>query len=148
MKDIKITPIKHGTAIDHLHAKSAYKILQIMGAQNYTVTIGMNVDSTKIGKKDIIFVEGKELNEKELNKIALIGHGATINIINDSKITKKFKLAPPTHIEGLVKCINKKCITNAEKITTKFDVNLEKMEGKCNYCEQKMSESEMIESIT
>jgi aspartate carbamoyltransferase regulatory subunit len=148
MKDIKLTPIKNGTAIDHLHAGSAYKILQIMGIQKHTVTIGMNVESTKMGKKDLIFVEGKEISEKELNKIAIIGHGATINIINDSKITKKFKLAPPEYIEGLVKCANKRCITNAERLGTKFDVNLNKMEGRCRYCEQKMNEIEMLESIT
>ncbi len=148
MKDIKITPIKNGTAIDHLHAGSAQKILQIMGIQKQTVTIGINVDSAKMGKKDILFVEGKELTEKELNKIALIGHGATINIINSSEIEKKFKLAPPSRIEGLVKCANKKCITNAEKIPAKFDINTQTMEGKCRYCEQKMNEIEMLESIT
>ncbi|MEM4390606.1 MAG: aspartate carbamoyltransferase regulatory subunit, partial [Candidatus Diapherotrites archaeon] len=43
-KEIRITPIKNGTAIDHLNVGSAYKILEVLNLKDYTVTIGINVE--------------------------------------------------------------------------------------------------------
>jgi aspartate carbamoyltransferase regulatory subunit len=146
-KDIRITPIKNGTAIDHLNVGSAYKILEVLKLKDYTVTAGMGVESRKMGRKDIIFIEGKELNEKELNMIALIGKGATINIIKNSEIIKKFQLEYPKKAEGIIKCINPKCITNLEKINSKFDIKTSPLEAKCWYCEARMSEQDIIASI-
>lgn len=149
VKEIRITPIKNGTAIDHLSSGSAYKILEVLNLKDYTVTAGMGVESRKMGKKDIIFIEGKELNEKELNTIAIIGRGATINIIRNSEIVKKKQLDYPEKVEGIIKCINPKCITNFEKVITKFQINKSKnpLEAKCYYCETRMSEQDILNSI-
>jgi len=146
-KAIRIQPIKNGTVIDHLNTGSVYKILQVLDLSEYALTAAMNVESRKLGKKDILFIEGKELDEKELNKIALIGRGATINIVKNSEIKKKFQLGYPKKAEGIIKCINPKCITNAEKIPTKFEVNTNPLKAKCYYCETLMNENEIVESI-
>ncbi len=146
-KEIRITPIKNGTAIDHLNPGAAYKILEVLGLKDYTVTAGMNIESRKMGKKDIIFIQGRELNPAELNKIALIGKGATINTIKNSEIAKKFQLEYPGHVEGIMKCINPKCITNMEKIATKFNIATKPLEAKCFYCETRMGEKEIVGSI-
>ncbi len=146
-KDIRITPIKNGTAIDHLAFGSAYSILRVFNLSNYTVTIGIGVESRKMGRKDIIFIEGKELNEKELNKIAILGRGATINTIKNSEITKKFQLEYPDKVEGIIKCINPKCVTNYEKMETRFSIKKSPLEAKCHYCETRMSEQDIINSI-
>lgn len=147
MKDIRITPIKNGTAIDHLQAGSAYKILGVLDLHDYTVTAGMNVESRKMGKKDIIFIEGKELSEKELEKIALIGKGATVNTIRNSEIKKKTELGYPDKVEEVIRCINPRCITNAEKIHSKFSIKKDPLTAKCFYCETRMNEEEIVSSI-
>ena len=146
-KEIRISPLKSGTAIDHLSPGAAYKILEVLDLRDYTMTAGMNVESRKMGRKDIIFIEGRELSQKELDKIALIGRGATINIIKDSEIKKKFQLDYPKSVEGIIKCINPRCITNAEKIPTRFSIKTSPLEGQCRYCEKRMGEQDIISSI-
>jgi len=145
--EIKISPIKNGTVLDHLNSGAIYKILQVLDLTDYTVTAAMNVESRKAGKKDVMFIEGKELNEKELGKIALIGKGATVNIIKNSKIKSKIKLGYPKKVEGILKCINPKCITNMEPIPTKFNIKTDPLEAKCFYCETQLNENEIVESI-
>lgn len=146
-KEIRIQPIKNGTVIDHLNTGAAYKILEVLDLTEYPVTAAMNMESRKLGKKDIIFIEGKEPNEKEMDKIALIGKGATLNIVKNSEIKKKILLKYPKQIEGTIKCINPKCITNSEKIPTKFGIKTEPLEAQCYYCETRMDERDTIESI-
>jgi len=146
-KEIRINPIRSGTAIDHLQPGAAYKILEVLRLNEYAVTAGMNVESRKMGKKDIIFIEGKELTESEMSKIALIGKGATINTIRNSEIKNKSQLEYPKSVEGIMKCINPKCITNAEKIPTKFSIKTGPLEAKCRYCETRMGEQDIISSI-
>ena len=146
-KEIRITPLKNGTAIDHLSPGSAYKILDVLNLREYTVTAGMNVESRKMGKKDIVFIQGKELAGKELDKVALIGRGGTINIISGSDVKKKFQLEYPKSVEGIIRCINPKCITNAEGIPTKFSIKTGPLEAKCYYCEIRMGEHDIVASI-
>ncbi|VVB99727.1 Aspartate carbamoyltransferase regulatory chain [uncultured archaeon] len=146
-KEIRITPIRNGTAIDHLGPGSAQKIIEVLNLSEFTVTAGMNVESRKMGKKDIVFIEGRELNTSELDKIALIGKGATINIISNSEIKKKLQLHYPKQVEGIIRCINPKCITNAEKVPTKFEIKPEPLEAKCIYCETRMAGNDIVRSI-
>ncbi len=146
-KEIRIAPITNGTVIDHLNPGSAYTIIGVLKLREYTMTAGMNLDSKKMGKKDILFIDGKELSEKELNKVALIGRGATLNIIKDAEIKKKFELKYPDKAEGIIKCINPKCITNSESFPTKFSIKTNPLEATCNYCETTMNEEEIVTSV-
>ena len=146
-KEIHITPVKNGTAIDHLKPGSGQKILEVLNLRDTMVTMGMNVESRKMGRKDIMFIEGREISEKELDKIALIGKGATVNTIRNSEIVKKTELPYPKTAEGIIRCINPRCITNAEKIASKFGIRPEPLEAKCLYCETRMNEEEIVSSI-
>ena len=48
-----------------------------------------------------------------------------------------FTFKSPRRIVGIAKCVNPKCITNHENITTKFIViNKEGIALKCEYCEK------------
>ncbi|HLC79274.1 MAG TPA: aspartate carbamoyltransferase regulatory subunit [archaeon] len=146
-KEIRITPIKKGTAIDHLNAGSAYKLLEVLDLKDLTLTLGINVESRKMGRKDIIFIEGRELSQKEMDKIALIGKGATLNIIKNSEIVNKTELSYPQKVEGIMRCINPKCITNAEKITSKFLISKNPLQAQCFYCEIKFGDKEIAEAV-
>ena len=74
-KGLKVEPINNGTVIDHIaggQALNVLKILGISGSTDATLSVVMNVDSRKLGKKDIVKVEERELLEEEVNRIALV----------------------------------------------------------------------------
>lgn len=140
MKELKVSPIKNGTVIDHIPAGRAVKVLHIMKIPESTssvVSVAMNVPS-KLGKKDIVKVENRELDPKELDKIALLAPKATINIIRDYEVAKKYKVQLPTQIVDLVKCANPTCVSNAnEPIPSRFHVIAgDPPRIKCYYCER------------
>jgi len=153
MKEIKVTPIKDGTVIDHIPAGCALKVLSIIGMTKNvknTVSVVMNVSSKKTRKKDVVKVENKALTPKEVNKIALVAPSATINIIRNYNVVKKFKVKLPKVVKGIVKCENPSCISNSnEPVEPEFTV-VQKVPPvlRCLYCEREMEhpEKHIIES--
>jgi aspartate carbamoyltransferase regulatory subunit len=140
MKELKVTPIKDGTVIDHITPGRALKVLRILKIPESTssvVSVAMNV-SGKMGKKDIVKVENRELDPKELDKIALIAPKATINIIRDYEVIKKHKVVLPNEVVGIAKCSNPTCISNArEPVESRFQViGKDPPRIKCYYCER------------
>ena len=140
--ELKIKAIENGTVIDHITANKALHILKILGLpdeNSHNLTVAMNVDSGEIGSKDILKIENRELDHRELNQIALIAPKATINIIRDYELVSKDKIILPEKISGIIKCTNPKCITNYENepITPLFNV-IEKYPPvvRCHYCER------------
>lgn len=146
MKELKISAIREGTVIDHIPSYNTFKVAEILNLKEHKniVSIATNLKSKKIGKKGLIKVGGKSLSEDDVNKIALIAPYATISIIKDYEVVKKFKPKPPEIIERIVKCSNPRCITNAEKIKTKFKViKREPLKVRCYYCERTISSDEI-----
>jgi aspartate carbamoyltransferase regulatory subunit len=140
MKELKIPPIKDGTVIDHITAGNAVKVLHILGipkTSSSTVSVAMNVRS-RLGKKDIVKVENRELDPHEVNKIALISPKATINIIRDYGVVEKHNVQLPDEIVGIVCCSNPTCISNArEPVISRFIVvSKDPPRIKCYYCER------------
>jgi len=139
-KELKVPRIKDGTVIDHITAGNAVKVLHILGipkSASSTVSVAMNVRS-KLGKKDIVKVENRELDPNEVNKIALIAPKATINFIRDYEVVKKHKVKLPDEIIGIVSCSNPTCVSNAkEPVKSRFKViNKDPPQIKCYYCER------------
>ena len=121
MKEIKVSAIEKGTVIDHIPAGKVLKVVDILNLKkNDTVMIGINLSSNKIGKKDIIKIDQRELSENEVNSIALIAPKATMTIIKDFKVSKKIEMEMPDYVEGLIACPNPTCVTNVEGIKSKF----------------------------
>ena len=136
--ELKIRAIENGTVIDHITANKSLHILKILGLPD---------SETKIGRKDIVKIENRELNHEELDQIALIAPKASVNIIRDYKPVKKDKIILPDTVTGIIKCTNSKCITNYanEPITPKFNViNNHPPVVRCHYCE-KLIKTEDIE---
>ena len=140
--ELKIKAIENGTVIDHITANKALHILKILGLPDYetkNITIAMNVSSNEIGRKDILKIENRELDHRELNQVALIAPKATINIIRNFEPVKKDKIQLPDKISSIIKCTNPKCITNNrnEPITPIFNViNKYPPVVRCHYCEK------------
>jgi aspartate carbamoyltransferase regulatory subunit len=141
MKKLEVSAIEEGTVIDQIASKSTFKVANILNIQgvDQVVLVGVNLSSKKLGKKGIIKIGGKILTQEEVNKIALIAPDATVNIIEDSELVRKFKVALPDSIEGIVKCFNPNCVSNHQKIQSRFHViNKNPIKIRCHYCERLM----------
>ncbi|MHA1683405.1 MAG: aspartate carbamoyltransferase regulatory subunit [Promethearchaeota archaeon] len=152
-KQLRVRKITQGTVIDHIPGGKALTVLKLLGvseSRGECITIAMNIPSSKIGKKDIIKIENLFLSEDDFNKIALIAPKATINKIEDTKITKKDYVSIPEKFSGIIRCINPTCITNKENepISSKFIVMEKKpLEIKCEYCGRSMNQSESMSNL-
>jgi aspartate carbamoyltransferase regulatory subunit len=148
--ELIVKAIEKGTVIDHIQPKNLFKIVSIVGVENIDtqIFIGNNLESKKYGKKAIIKIDNRYPSMDDINKIAIIDSQAVINIIEDYKVVDKKQVKIPETINTFVKCINPKCITNHEKVYTKFKVQEKngKVGLKCHYCE-KITDQENIEVI-
>ncbi|ADC47575.1 aspartate carbamoyltransferase regulatory subunit PyrI [Methanobrevibacter ruminantium M1] len=137
--ELKVKPIENGTVIDHIPANKALQVLKILGLpkKGTNVTLAMNVHS-RLGYKDIVKFENRELAHTEIDKISLIAPDATINIIRDYEIVSKNKVRKVNELNGIIKCTNPKCISNTEEpLETKFYlVDSNPITVRCHYCER------------
>lgn len=141
MKDFRVTPIRNGTVIDHIDPGQALKVLRIIGVNDNvqsTVSVLMHVPSKKDGWKDVVKVEDRELDPKEVDKISLIAPKATINIIRDFNVAEKYTVKMPDVVKGIVRCDNPNCITNKnEPVETEFVVESKRpVVIRCLYCDR------------
>jgi aspartate carbamoyltransferase regulatory subunit len=143
-KEMRVRPIKNGTVIDHITAGQALNVLKILGISGTTtavVSVAMNVPSKVLGSKDIVKIEDRELEEKEVDRVSLIAPNATINIIRDFEVVEKYRVDLPERLEGVMKCDNPNCISNtSEPVISKFTVNKKPVELRCIYCEHVISQ--------
>jgi aspartate carbamoyltransferase regulatory subunit len=150
--ELYVSKIKDGTVIDHItggHALDVAKILGITGREKGTVTIAINVPSKRFRVKDIVKIEGRELNPQEVHKIALLVPHASINIIRDYKVAKKEEVKLPKAVESIIKCANPACISNSdEPVTSKFYVECdEPLLLKCHYCGYIMEKKDVLQQF-
>ncbi len=124
-KEIKITPIVEGIVIDHIPFGRALEVAKILDVEKYNnpATIGLNLASNKMKLKDCIKIEGRSLSNYELGKIAIIAPNATVSLIHESKVDEKFKVKLPKEVKNTIKCRNPNCITNVQKVETRFDIS-------------------------
>jgi aspartate carbamoyltransferase regulatory subunit len=138
-KQLIVNAIKNGTVIDHIPAKNLFKVISILGLQTIDnqITFGTNLESKKLGSKAIVKISDRYFLDEEINKIALVAPQAKLNIIRDYEVIEKRVVEVPDYIQGIVKCVNPKCITNNEEVKTKFTVvTKNEVSLKCHYCEK------------
>jgi len=146
-KKLQVSAIKDGTVIDHIPANSLFKVINILNLDKVEtqMTFGSNFESEKLGLKAIIKLSDVFFEDDDINKIALVAPEAKLNIIKDYHVVEKKVVVVPDNIKGIAKCVNPKCVTNNESITTKFTVvSKKKVAIKCHYCE-KITDSEHME---
>ena len=144
MRELKITPIKNGTVIDHIVNGLALEVLRIIGVRDLdkdsTVSVAIHVRSGKLGWKDIVKVENMELSPRKVNAIALIAPTATISIIRDYKVREKRVVDLPPRIVGVLRCPNPTCISNQpEPVESEFEVTERRpVVLTCSYCDRRV----------
>ncbi len=148
--ELVVRKIERGTVIDHIPVGQAFNVLRLLGikgGEGYTVAVVMNVSSRKYGRKDMVKVEGKELSEAEVNRIALLAPDATINVIQNFEVVKKSKVKLPEVIRGMVRCTNPSCITNKprEPVLPTFKV-LSRLPLLlvCEYCGTRVRQEDVV----
>jgi aspartate carbamoyltransferase regulatory subunit len=144
-RELKVSKIRNGTVIDHLAAGQALNVLALLGIDGSggeTVSIGINVSSDKLAKKDIVKVEDRELSQSEVDVLAVISPEATINIVREYEVIEKQRIERPDAVTGVLACPNRNCITNAdEPIETRFAVLDDGL--RCDYCDEIVREDEI-----
>lgn len=139
-----VEKIINGTVIDHIVGGKGKKVLSLLGiGEDYPgrVALMINVPSKKMGKKDIVKIEGILVDEERANLIALVSPHATINIIKNEKVTKKLDAEMPETLR-IGRCPNPNCITASERGNEEFA-----KEGalyRCAYCERLFKSNELV----
>lgn len=146
---LEVSAIKEGTVIDHIPADNLFKVINILKLDNIknTITFGTNFISKRLGKKAIIKLSNVFFKDSDINRIALVAPEAKLNIIKDYKVVEKRIVEVPDDIQGIVRCVNPKCITNNENVQTKFVVeDKKKIKLRCHYCE-KITDIEHLDTL-
>lgn len=134
-----VNPIKNGIVLDHISAGNGMKLYKILRLNELEcpVAIITNAYSQKMGKKDIIKIDGTV--ELDLDVIGYIDPGVTINKIENSVVVERKHLSLPDTISDVIHCKNPRCITSIEQeLPHKFKlIDRENKVYRCIYCESK-----------
>lgn len=139
-RQLIVNAIENGTVLDHIPSENLFKVVEILNLAESAnqITIGSNLDSKSFGRKGIIKIADRYFENDELNRIALVAPQATINIIKDYKVIEKHKITIPEEVVGIGRCANPMCVTNHQKIATRFKTLVGDCSIKllCHYCEK------------
>ena len=142
---LNIGGLNQGIVIDHIKAGGAMRIYNYLNleALDCSVAIIKNAKSNKMGKKDIIKIEGPL--DIDLDILGIIDPNMTINVIENDEIVEKRTLKLPNHVTNIIKCKNPRCITSVEQgLIHKFKLtNPQERIYRCIYCESRFRGSEL-----
>lgn len=136
---MNVDSIKNGIVIDHITAGLGMRVYNLLGldALDCTVAIIKNVQSKKMGRKDIIKIDADiSLN---MDILGYVDPGITVNIIKDSALVEKKSIELPEKLTNVLMCKNPRCITTTEQeLSHVFKLtDREKRVYRCIYCEVK-----------
>lgn len=136
---MNVDSIQNGIVIDHISAGNGMTLYELLGLDQLDASIAIikNVNSKKMGKKDIIKIDADI--PVDLDLIGYVDPDATVNVIKNGTLVEKRKPELPEVLTNVIKCKNPRCITSVEqelkhvfRLTDK-----EKRIYRCIYCETK-----------
>jgi len=134
---MNIDSIINGIVIDHIAAGRGMKLYQLLklDALDCSVAIIKNAHSTKMGKKDIIKIDG--IIDVNMDVLGYVDPNATVAIIRDGKIAEKHSIALPKKLTNIIFCKNPRCITTTEQeLPHVFQLtDADNKVYRCIYCE-------------
>ena len=134
---MNIDSIKNGIVIDHITAGKGMEIYNLLnlGDLDCSVAIIKNVQSAKMGKKDIIKIDADI--DIDMDILGYVDPGCTIDVIKNSELIEKKRPELPERLTNVIFCKNPRCITTTEqelphifKLTDR-----ENRVYRCLYCE-------------
>lgn len=140
---LKIGGLNSGLVLDHIKAGGAMEIYRYLNLDSLdnSVAIIKNAKSNKMGKKDIIKIDGT-LEDVDINLLGVLDNNITVNIISNGVIVEKQSPTLPDVVTNVLKCKNPRCITSIEQdLPHVFDLrNRSTCLYRCMYCEQSFKE--------
>jgi len=137
---LNVGSLNEGIVLDHIKAGKSMSIYKYLGLDKLDcqVAIIKNARSNKMGRKDIIKIEGS-LDLVDLDILGFIDHDITVNIIKDGEIIEKKELTLPHKIKNVIICKNPRCISTIEQELDQIFIlsDEEKETYRCKYCEEK-----------
>lgn len=136
---LNISGLNEGVVLDHIQAGKSMDIYKYLNLDKLDceVAIIKNAKSNKMGKKDIIKIDGS-IEQLDLDILGYVDRNITINIIKNNEIVEKRKVSRPRTITNVIKCKNPRCITSIEQeLPHIFHLaDEEKAIYRCAYCEE------------
>ena len=133
---LRVSKIRNGTVIDHISGGQALNVLASLGIDGTggdSVSVAMNMPSERLGQKDIVKIEGRELSQDEVDVLSLIAPAASINIVRNYEVVEKHRVERPSVVVGVLECPNHNCITTEnEPVESRFAVTDDGV--RCEYC--------------
>ena len=107
----------------------------------------MNVPSKKMGAKDIIKVEDRELTQSELDRLALVAPDSSIAIIRAYSVAEKLNVNLGDEVINVVRCTFSNCITQnpREPLPHRLKViRTAPLALRCHYCQRPQDLDELV----
>ncbi|MDB2449073.1 aspartate carbamoyltransferase regulatory subunit [bacterium] len=145
-----VEAIQNGTVIDHIPAGKGLTILGRLQLRNAEVrlTVGLNLPSHGGGMKDLIKVDDWRFTELDAAELALFAPKATVNIIEEYRVVRKFPIGLPETFVGVFACPNTNCITHFEPMESRFSVQQNAgLQLRCHYCERAFADTLFTEVL-
>ena len=137
---LNIDSINNGFVLDHIQAGRAMAICHYLNLDELDcqVAIIKNARSGKMGRKDIIKVEGSLDDIVDFDVLGFVDHNITIDIIKDGKLVEKREVKLPEKRVNVLHCKNPRCITSIEQELDDVFILTDKKNGlySCQYCEE------------
>ena len=135
---LNIDSIQNGIVIDHIQAGKGMRIYELLELDKLDCCVALikNARSSKLGRKDIIKIEGDLAINFDV--LGFIDNNITVCTIKNGELVKKENIVLPRRIKNVVKCKNPRCITSTEEnLDQTFVLCDEKAHRyRCLYCEQ------------
>lgn len=143
---MNIDMVNNGIVLDHIKAGKSMKIYNYLNLDklNCVIAIIKNVDSRKMGKKDIIKID--EIIDLNLDVLGYIDPGITVDIIRNGKLFKKSHLELPDRVTNVMHCQNPRCITSTEQELPHIFKLVDRDAGlyRCIYCESRAKHGSLL----
>lgn len=135
---LNIDSIQNGIVIDHIQAGKGMRIYELLELDKLDCCVALikNARSSKLGRKDIIKIEGDlSIN---FDVLGFIDNNITVCTIKNGELVKKENIVLPRRIKNVVKCKNPRCITSTEENLDQIFVLCDEKAHRyrCMYCEQ------------
>ena len=114
------------------------------------VSLVMNVPSKKMGGKDIIKVEDRELTQNELDRLALVAPDASVAIIRAYLVAEKLEINLTDEVVNVARCTFSNCITvnPREPLPHRLIVvNREPLQLRCRYCGKTQDTEALVDNL-
>ena len=138
---LNIDSIQNGIVIDHIQAGKGMRIYELLELDKLDCCVALikNARSSKLGRKDIIKIEGDLAINFDV--LGFIDNNITVCTIKNGELVKKENIVLPRRIKNVVKCKNPRCITSTEENLDQIFVLCDEKAHRyrCLYCEQARS---------